>query len=86
MDAPKCRLCGNRHWGGCRIVVIRQAPSELPLVSVESGEGWRVETRRLTIPAPEKPEPKKRAPRGTFDRAAYQREYMRRRRAAQKPQ
>ncbi len=17
MDAPKCRLCGNRHWGGC---------------------------------------------------------------------
>jgi hypothetical protein len=18
MDAPKCRLCGERHWGGCK--------------------------------------------------------------------
>jgi hypothetical protein len=42
-----------------------------------------LDAREVDEPAPA---PKPRAPRGTFDRNAYQREYMRRKRAAQKPQ
>lgn len=61
MEKPKCRICGERHWGLCpgtvadvkeRVAVIEKATVKL-----------------------EKPK---------FDRTAYQREYMRRRRAAKR--
>ncbi len=63
MEAPKCKICGERHYSLCRVATLNtgQANREAILNSL-----------RIEPPKP------------TFDRTAYQREYMRKRRAAQK--
>lgn len=82
MEAPKCRLCGSRHWGGCGPSVTLDAhtlkkPDGAPLTAGDLRVGQTYEVQPdYTV--------KHLAPRGTFDRNAYQREYMRKRRAAAK--
>lgn len=65
MDAPKCKLCGGRHWGGCAITERKVIASEAP----------------TTILMSEPNDPTNFEPKIKFDRVAYQREYMRKRRA-----
>lgn len=81
MDAPKCRLCQEHHYGLCHGKVIANVVKEL------KARSSTVEPRPLkseivgsspAVPA------KKRAPRGSFDRTAYQRELMRKRRGVSK--
>lgn len=97
MDAPKCKICGERHYGLCSQPRSRNAPTQAQppepvrtatAASVAAGEtapnrqlsveelgGPFIgiiahETTHLAVPK--------------FDRNAYQREYMRKRRAALK--
>jgi hypothetical protein len=65
MDAPLCKLCGERHWnwGECQRIVTAIASA-----------------RDLIRNGSQEPK-KKRGPRGSFDRKTYQRELMRKRRA-----
>jgi hypothetical protein len=65
MEKPKCKICGERHYGMCAVPV---PPTHQPHIT------------------PMERPIKKRNPNGTFDRTAYQRELMRKRRAAQKDQ
>jgi hypothetical protein len=88
MKGPRCRLCGEHHWGAC---AFKPDPAEIREM---------VDTpQRALAPKPIEPpqpaEPTRRKPgrpRGAkpFDRDAYRRAYMRqyirRRRAAQKGQ
>lgn len=62
MESPKCKLCGERHYGMCAVPARQESPSVEPL-PVEQGAA---------------PPPQSKG----FDRTAYQREYMRKRRAA----
>jgi hypothetical protein len=87
MEGPKCKLCGERHWGLCG-----EPPNYEPPCSYEetlrkaqeirdgagqsAGWGWDLPAR--VEPKPSLP----MSPR--FDRTAYQREYMRKWRAARK--
>lgn len=80
MDAPKCRACGKREWNhvcgsGAPPLVV---PEYLAEAAREQYKGPFIVSGPI-LAAP-------RAPRGTFDRVAYQREYMRKRRAAEKRQ
>lgn len=77
MDAPKCKLCGERHYGLCR---------------QKGGEATaRANTSAIQV-RPPVVSPKKPAAgaKSKFDRNAYHRDYMRdymrKRRKAQKEQ
>jgi hypothetical protein len=93
MEAPKCRLCGKRHWDGCAPAItqagrpLMRADGE-PLTAGDLIKDGAYEvnpdTNTLTPLNAVARKHAARAPRGTFDRNAYQREYMRKRRAAQK--
>jgi len=72
MEAPKCKLCGERHYGLCART--KQKAAIVAAAIVE----------RATPESPDDFAPRKRAPNGTFDRNAYQREWMRRYRAKRK--
>jgi hypothetical protein len=61
MDAPKCRLCGNRHYGLCPTTVEREIEST-PKQTSKQPE---------SLIAPEKP-----AKKPQFDRNAYHKQYM----------
>lgn len=74
MIKPMCKLCGVRHYGLCAPPVPIPAPIK-PVLSAPPVDP------ALSAPPPVR---KTRAPNGTFDRTAYQRELMRKRRAAQK--
>jgi hypothetical protein len=65
MDAPRCRICGTRHWLSepCKALAVAE-----PVAAVTAIDQVRPRVRR-------------KAKRGTFDRTAYQREYMRKWRA-----
>lgn len=101
MEAPKCRLCQERHWGGCKPAPVTKAiakvndhsagvkkmvahppdaevgiPATLPLKP-------KARTKPKTVAVPPLPK-RKKAPNGTFNKAAYFRAYMRKRRAALK--
>ena len=65
MDKPKCRLCGHKHWGDEH--VWPDEPKTETLYPVIGVEG----TDYVTVKSGKK----------KFDRVAYQREYMRKRRA-----
>lgn len=79
MDAPKCRICGERHWGLC------------PKNSDGGVEGHASTPPRIADIGGMKPRDGRIVKRASikaglseakFDRVAYQREYMRKRRAA----
>lgn len=86
MEKPKCKLCGERHWSretckaaGKPVKIAMAEPMTQAIGIAVSSEAISREIETAIPP------PKKRAARGTFDRNAYQRELMRKRRAAQKP-
>lgn len=84
MDAPKCKLCGDRHWGMCPGTERREKPS---CSSKSNASDAAAKTSPSPPPKPDVKSPAtvaKRAPAGSFDRRAYQRELMRKRRAAAK--
>lgn len=127
-DPPRCKVCGDRHWGVCsnrspigaiadqapkagaarltiegrvagrsvsdrRVVAADTAPG-LPTVStgiaaVMPGDkpltlGEVVTARAALDGVTTRGTPRKRAPKGTFDRKKHQREAARKRRAAKK--
>lgn len=74
MEAPKCKICGQKHYGLCKNMTVgfdTAAPNgdHSAHVIVEDGKVADV----VLIPAGEK-----------FDRLKYQREYMRKKRAKDK--
>ncbi len=77
MEKPKCRLCGERHWGGCAFSdsAKRQGtPTEKLERKVMLHSEPRFTEQHKATPAGEG---KYVLPAGGFDRKAYQREYMR---------
>jgi len=87
MKAPKCRLCGVVHWGSEPHVGVvgrvGRGRSPVDSESVVIAPGGRRTDREIVAAIREllgEPVPKKPG----FDRVAYQREYMRKRRAAAK--
>lgn len=84
MEKPLCKLCGKKHWpsvahafGGPGNVGQRSVEMSKSAGSVEDVHGTDVSALAGTVDDPATSEP-----RGSFDRVAYQREYMRKRRAA----
>ena len=65
MEAPKCRSCGKRHWGNCEQVLDSRVRFVEPLEEACPHCG-----KKASEPVA-----------GGFDKKAYQREYMRRKRA-----
>jgi hypothetical protein len=47
MEAPKCRLCGSRHWGACN-----QAPKAQPTTKALAAK-VAAETPRTASPSPD---------------------------------
>src|SRR5580692_8138543 len=94
MDVPKCRACGKREWN--HVCALGRAPKQQASADVEVTGGDDVAS--VTGSAAEPADggrgsdllgsTRKRSGKGTFDRAAYQKrymkEYMRKRRAADK--
>ena len=68
MEAPKCKLCGERHYGMC--------PSVKAFIAAADTPSYRKALASIT------PAEAAKIREGKFDRTAYQRELMRRRRAA----
>jgi hypothetical protein len=68
MEAPKCKLCSERHYGMCKVQVAeRPAVKTIPYIPPF--------TQNAELPMKLKPK---------SDYNAYMREYMRKRRAAEK--
>jgi hypothetical protein len=73
MEAPKCKICHERHYGMCAKV-----PDKVIRDAVLHGTGISVVTPSQTKHIPiENTKPK-------FDRTVYQRELMRKRRREEK--
>jgi hypothetical protein len=70
MEAPKCKLCGYRHYGLCAAPVEEEP---IPVVPYVQPPPMPIEQPVQPIQAPSKP-----------DRRTYMRDYMRRRRQAEK--
>jgi hypothetical protein len=70
MEAPKCRICGQRHWG----IVCALEKSSRGEPEAANLRATKSQANAVVAPSPREPNPK-------FDRVAYQREYMRKRRA-----
>lgn len=100
MQLQKCRTCGERHRvGPCpsyaksslgggesrptKIASGNDRNRVTPLAGLVT-EGNPIEPRVAGV-ASSPSEKKKRAPAGSFDRKAYQREYMKKRRVRNKP-
>ena len=66
MDAPKCRLCGERHYGRCQKFAepVEKPRKAVPIVEITARSEGNGAAK--------------------FDRNAYQRELMRKRRAKAK--
>jgi hypothetical protein len=63
MIAPKCKLCGDRHFGLC----------------ADAGRARKAQKAPHQPKAVREGKPKPKAPvRGKFDRVAYQRDYVKR--------
>ena len=66
MDAPRCRLCGQRHYGSCHSFDAKPAAAQ---------------PKQAVVVLPRQfgasPQPKKADDAKPFDRAAYQQQYMR---------
>ena len=74
MDAPRCRICGTRHWLSepCKLVAVADPVAAIMNKGVNQDNQVRPRVRR-------------KAKRGTFDRTAYQKDYMRKWRAKRRP-
>lgn len=76
MEAPKCKICGERHWGHeCGAIAPKTAkiiPKTKPLLTIKR-ENPIITGLKEVIEYTKK-----------FDRNAYQRDYMRKRRAKDK--
>ncbi len=83
MDKPKCRLCGERHYGLCgggfTEAVVSQPPASIVERQVEAAAAEAVP--QVSAGHEQESEPVLLGSGGRFDRAAYQREYMKRWRA-----
>lgn len=72
MDAPKCRLCGERHYGLCQKFKTKEAVRKI----VDPRPTRETHCTEAVIPIEEAD------PAGiVFDRKAYQRDYMKKARA-----
>lgn len=111
MEAPKCKICGEKHWGSVctafqsntrsvmelaalvekpmrkKRLASKSAPSVVPERLIPATEESEAKvTSNIIAPIAEQMSPKqKRSPKGTFDRKAYQRELMRKRRSKKSP-
>lgn len=90
MEAPKCKICGNRHYGPCITTTAKVEKPKHKLIqaaeealAIAKGEA---EPARLTFVRVRKAAEEVLAmpSRAIFDRNAYQRDYMRKKRAAEK--
>jgi hypothetical protein len=89
MEGPKCKLCGERHWGMCESYRSAEASSR---PSVRSADGPTpvdersplAEEGKLSCFACGRRRNRRLFP-PRFDGVKYQREYMRKWRAARKP-
>lgn len=84
MEAPKCKLCGERHYGLCqhakpRPAAAAMAPKRAKKTAMGTANTLASEADQQLAARPEAVKPK-------FDRNAYQRDLMRKRRKAQKEQ
>ena len=76
--APLCKICETRHWA--------IEPHQFNLPASRTGEEVKPAAKDMKRLPPAEAvsagivQEKQRAPRGSFDRTAYQREYMRKRR------
>lgn len=97
MDGPKCKICGERHYGLCGGRVLETSTSSaltagatsfrsaLDDVGLESGSSSNAPVVAAAVKGGSSTAPpKQRARRGTFDRTVYQRELMRKRRELDK--
>lgn len=96
MEATKCKVCGSRHWGPCYVPGDRPKRVDRIVIDdpgYQPGAAKKLRaklSKRLASPVPAIMV-KTKAPRGRpqmvgategkSDRAAYQREYMRRKRS-----
>lgn len=87
MKAPICKICGKSHWER-----ICASSSKLPVQDVPTSESIPVpQIQKLTAPrstpsVSTADDLKTESPSAKFDRVAYQREYMRKRRVEQRRQ
>ena len=90
MLAPLCKTCQERHYGPCTggtTQLQRLASAPVAATKASKPKAMKAASKRAVKPTPAKKQataPRKRAPKGTFDKAAYQRDYMRKKRAATK--
>lgn len=92
MEAPKCKICDERHYGLCRAAKLSEQ-EKADHDQLMYGQSFMLKERGKPakhVPIetiyPEPPEPPAGMvySRQVFDRTAYQREYMRKRRAKAK--
>lgn len=90
MDAPKCKLCGERHYGICKHAKPRPstaavAPEKAMVEKSSPGsDNHRIKPRRAADRTDTMVVVSALRMRPKFDRTAYQRELMRKRRTADK--
>jgi hypothetical protein len=94
MEAPKCKLCGERHYGMCaQSNKPAKKPTTRPVekIAAQSSTSERIDAPPLHVnPPPYASTLPVNCPHcgrpmlKTDDKAAYQRDYMRKRRARQK--
>ena len=91
MKAPKCRSCGRLHWGVCGLVVgkdLHLAREAFDKVKMNPNPPFPVGTKEIDkvgiCPHCGKRASDPVAELRGFDKKAYQREYMRRRRGKAK--
>ena len=70
MDAPLCKICGARHWGAGHVGMSKPQAKVIAGKAIERTKA----SGRANRPAKDAP----------FDKKAYQRELMRKRRAEKK--
>jgi hypothetical protein len=75
MEAPKCRLCGERHWASCAVTT--PAPKLKAMMS-------KPIAKPVSLTASPRPVSPTVAHKPKFDRNAYQRDLTRERRAQAK--
>ena len=84
MQPPKCPTCGKSEWGHlCSGVAQTERPAAKPVKSARKAPEQSTPPKKAEASSGDpNPVARKRAPRGSgFDKKAYQRELMRKRRA-----
>lgn len=81
MEAPKCKLCGGRHYGLCKAVTKPERIIKTPSGRAASGPVTASEEITPEADAVRAVTNAMEGVRLKFDRNAYQRDYMRKKRA-----